>query len=31
MKRFLISAMVIGCIVAGYVMPVLACGGGGPY
>ncbi len=30
MKRMMISAFVIGVIIAGYALPVLACGGGGP-
>lgn len=31
MKKLLVSVFVIGALVAGYAMPVLACGGGGPY
>jgi len=30
MKELLVSAFVIGVLVAGYALPVLACGGGGP-
>lgn len=30
MKKLLVSAFVIGVLVAGYALPVLACGGGGP-
>jgi len=31
MKNLMIKLFVIGVIVAGYAMPVLSCGGGGPY
>ncbi len=31
MKKLLVSVFVIGVLVAGYAMPVLASGGGGPY
>ncbi len=30
MKKLLLSVFVIGVLVAGYAMPVLASGGGGP-
>ncbi len=30
MKKLVISAFVIGVLIAGYALPVLACGGGGP-
>ncbi len=31
MKNVMIKLFVIGVVVAGYAMPVLASGGGGPY
>jgi len=31
MKHLWINALVIGMIVAGYALPALAVGGGGPY
>ena len=30
MKKLMIEVLVIGMMVAGYALPVLACGGGGP-
>lgn len=31
MKKLLIKLFVIGVLVVSYTMPVLACGGGGPW
>lgn len=31
MKKVMVKLFVIGVLVAGYAMPVLACGSGGPY
>jgi hypothetical protein len=31
MKKLLVKLFVISVLVAGYTMPVLACGGGGPW
>jgi len=31
MKKLMVKSFVIGVLVAGYAMPVLAGGGGGPY
>ena len=30
MKKLMVKLFVIGVVVAGYALPVLACGGGGP-
>jgi hypothetical protein len=31
MKKLMVKLFVIGVLVVGYAMPVLACGGGGPF
>ncbi len=31
MKKLMVRILVIGVLVVGYAMPLLACGGGGPF
>jgi len=31
MKKLMVKLFVIGVLVAGYTLPVMACGGGGPW
>ncbi len=31
MKKLMVTLFVVGALIAGYAMPVLASGGGGPY